>query len=119
MAKVGRPLTIPTPEEFEKIAQAYFDECDSKEQPYLITGLALALGFHSRKQMGEYEQREEYRNVVKRCRMIVESNYESRLFGNSPTGAIFGLKNMDWSDKQEVEHSGSVNITATAIDERL
>lgn len=38
------------------------------------------------------------------------------------TAAIFWLKNRkpkDWRDKQEVEHSGSVVIQATELDERL
>lgn len=38
------------------------------------------------------------------------------------TAAIFWLKNRrkaDWRDKQEVEHSGSVTVTATDLDERL
>ena len=41
---------------------------------------------------------------------MVECEYEKRLAGQSPTGAIFALKNMGWKDKSEVEQSGGLSI---------
>ena len=40
--------------------------------------------------------------------------YEKALHGRSPTGAIFALKNFGWTDKQDVELSGGVNIKTIA-----
>lgn len=72
--------------------------------------MALALGFTSRGALDEYAHYDGFSHSVKRAKTYVELAYEKRLAGNAPTGAIFALKNMGWSDKQEIEHSGSVTI---------
>ena len=33
----------------------------------------------------------------------MEMEYEKRLHGNNPTGAIFALKNFGWPDRQQIE----------------
>ena len=35
--------------------------------------------------------------------MFIENAYEQLLSSKSATGAIFALKNFDWSDKQEID----------------
>ena len=40
----------------------------------------------------------------------MESCYEGKLSGTTPTGAIFALKNMGWRDKTETELSGGVEV---------
>ena len=51
---------------------------------------------------------------------MVEAEYEARLSGNSPAGAIFALKNCGWSDKHEYEHSGEITTNVRALsDEEL
>lgn len=72
-------------------------------EPPTITGLALHLGFASRQSFYDYEERGEYSYIIKNARLRVEKGYELRLHGNNPTGSIFALKNMGWSDKQEIE----------------
>jgi len=106
MAKVGRPRIVETPEEFEQAAAEYFTEAADEGRPITITGLALALGFSSRQGLYDYEDRPEFSGIVKRCRLTVEYAYEGRLWENNPTGAIFALKNMGWSDRQQHELSG-------------
>jgi DNA-packaging protein gp3 len=107
---IGRPRIIGSPEDFDAAAKAYFDDCAEKELPLTITGLALGVGLSSRQQLDVYQGRPEFTDSVKKAKARVEAGYEMRLHGNSPTGAIFALKNMQWSDKQEIAHSGRVEF---------
>lgn len=116
---VGRPLNIPTVEDFEARADAYLSEREQSGAPVTITGLALAVGLASRKSLLEYEDKPEFSNAVKRAKARVEAAYEGRLWAQAPAGAIFALKNLGWSDKQEIAHSGGVSIQATPVDEAL
>lgn len=103
----GRPKIIETPEEFTKRADAYFDEKCNANQPVTISGLALAVGLSSRESLDEYGRREEFSDAVKQAKLRVAQAYEERLWGTSPTGAIFALKNIAaWRDQQDVKHSG-------------
>lgn len=111
----GRPPKFKSIEEMEALIQAFFDDCASKshkdangvyhEYPITITGLALALGT-TRKTLLDYEQKGEFSDTVKQAKTVVENFAERRLFGTSPTGAIFALKNYDWKDKSESEIYG-------------
>jgi hypothetical protein len=77
-----------------------------------MTGLALALGFCSRQSLYDYEGKDAFSYTIKVARLRIENSYEEHLFTKSCTGAIFGLKNLGWSDKYEQEISGldSINI---------
>ena len=105
---MGRPRKYKSPEEFTQAVDEYVEYCYANETPVTMTGMALHLGFSSRKDFYRYQDFEEFCHAVKRARLRVEHEYEKRLSGSSPAGAIFALKNMEWSDKQEVEHSGGV-----------
>lgn len=75
-----------------------------------ITGLAMHLGFESRQSLYDYEKREGFSYIIKKARLYVENAYEYQLqFGNS-TGAIFALKNMNWTDKVQNEN---INVEVT------
>lgn len=84
-----------------------------------ITGLALYIGFESRQSFYDYEKNGEFSYCIKRARLRIETEYEKRLQGNNPAGAIFALKNFGWSDKQEIdqktEHSGTIGFTGINI----
>jgi len=101
----GRPRTIESPEQFDALVDEYIALCKEEKRPVTWTGMALHLGFSSRQSIDEYQNYEGYSYSVKRAKSLVELAYEERLHGNSPTGAIFALKNMQWSDKQELDHS--------------
>lgn len=106
MAKRGKPLKFKTPEELETAIDAFFDECDEKEEPYTITGLAMALDI-DRQTLINYGRKEDYFGTVKKARVKVENYLEKSLHGNAVTGTIFNLKNnFGWKDKQETEFSG-------------
>lgn len=83
----------------------YFDECVKTEQPFTITGLALALDT-TRETLLDYQKKPEFSDTIKRGKTRVENYAEQRLYAGSPTGAIFALKNFGWSDKQEHELFG-------------
>jgi hypothetical protein len=115
----GRPAKYNTPEELEQVIQDYFDLQEQENKPVTITGLAYHLGFESRQSIYDYKENPEYSYILKRATFYVESQYEARLSGNVPTGAIFALKNMNWKDKQETELSGKdggpIQITGMEI----
>lgn len=103
--QVGRPRLYETPEEFEAKVLEYQKYCKEEKEPVTWTGLALFLGFSSRQSINEYEKYDGFSDAVKRAKLFVEWHYEMRVNGNNATGPIFVLKNMGWSDKQELAHS--------------
>lgn len=68
--------------------------------PPTFCNLALFLGFCSVKEFNLYEQKPAYSKILKYARLRIEAAYEQLLF-EKPTGAIFALKSMGWSEKQE------------------
>ena len=114
----GRPLKIQDASKLQGLADEYFRKCDEEKTPYTITGLAISLGFNSRQQISEYEDRSEFSDVIKRARLKVEHAVEHKLFTNNPTGSIFWLKNYGWKDKQEVELSGDITLSARVAEAR-
>ena len=106
LRKVGRPLKIETPEQMKNILNEYFETTD--ENKITITGICLALGL-DKSTFYDYEKREDYKEIVRQARMIVENSYEISLRENGRTGDIFALKNFGWRDKVEYEDSGNKN----------
>lgn len=111
-SKIGRPSLYSSPETLQKKINDYFDggyekiSLGNKAPAPTISGLAYFLGFQTRQSLFDYEKRSnEFSYIIKRARLRVEANYEQMLQGNFCAGAIFALKNLGWSDKQEVEHS--------------
>ncbi|MFC6998050.1 terminase small subunit [Rufibacter roseus] len=128
----GRPPIFASPKELQSKIDEYFEyiKGDLKEEretinsktgatqyiliwnrepePATITGLALFLGFADRQSLNDYEEKIEFSFMIKKARTRVENGYEKALHAQSPTGAIFALKNMGWNDKQQVEHSGGI-----------
>lgn len=109
--KGGRPLKYETVEELDEAINKYFADCDMLEEPYTITGLALALDV-DRRTLTNYSNKEEFFPTIKRAKLKVENYLEKRLIKDtSTTGIIFNLKNnFDWKDKQEIEHSGAIKL---------
>lgn len=117
-------------EELEARISEYFNSCPDIKKIYItsyntsgkketisidvpyptVSGLAIHLGFASRQSFYDYEKNEEYSYTIKRARLFIEREYEKRMLEN-PAGAIFALKNLGWTDKQEVQHSGDLNTT--------
>ena len=92
-----------------------------KIKPPTLTGLALHLGFESRQSIYDYEKRnDDFSYAIKRARLACENFAERGILSGEVFAAagIFVLKNYGWSDKQEVELSGSsvINVTVEGIE---
>ncbi len=103
--KPGRPFKYTAKSLMEK-GLAYFQDCVQKKEPITITGLALALGT-TRKTLCEYEEVESNPaliNATKKLKAMVEYAYEKRMWdSNNPAAGIFCLKNMGWTDRQDID----------------
>lgn len=131
----GRPPKYKTKEEIQEKIDAYFKECEGKvlydgegnpvqdkygnvivygAKPLTITGLALALGFNSRKSLLDYQGKEEFVNTITRAKAKVEQYAEERLFDkDGANGAKFSLANNfeGWKEKQQIEADVNGEIT--------
>lgn len=115
MAYTGRPPIFETPEQLSEKVEAYFNQfkksTEEKEAPEYgewrpsITGLCLFCGFESRQSFYDYGKREEFSYAIKRARARIENVYEQYLTSKTAAGAIFALKNFDWTDKTEIDHT--------------
>ena len=101
--KIGRPLKYKSPDDMQKKIDAYFTDCDRKEAPYTVTGLALAIDM-SRQGLVNYEKKGEFFDTIKKAKGRVEEFLEQRLLSaNCSTGVIFNLKNnFGWRDHSDI-----------------
>lgn len=115
----GRPLKFSTPEEMQEKIDAYFAECEVKEKPKTMCGLALALGI-DRKTLCNYSNKDEFFHTIKEARQIVEGQNEEMLISGkgSATGIIFNLKNnFGWVDKSEVDNNVAIRKVQIEFDD--
>lgn len=101
--KGGRPRMYDTPEQFDAKVQEYYTHCLEGCEPITWTGLALFMGFSSRQSIDEYAKYDGFSDSVKKAKLLVEWAYEKRLIDGQAAGPIFALKNMGWTDRQEVD----------------
>lgn len=115
---VGRPLKYKSAAEMQKVIDKYFADCDEKNEPYTVTGLALALDM-SRQDLINYQNKGEFFDTVKKAKQRVEAYIEKKMYGNNVTGLIFNLKNnFGWVDRQEIEQHNTFDFgSATLTDE--
>lgn len=107
---MARPLKY-TVKDVESMIDAYFNNTPESKQT--VTGLAILFG--SKQLLADYEKRENYSEIITTAKLKIENLYEQCLRGQASTGAIFALKNFGWSDKQEVEHSGGLQVRSITI----
>ena len=98
----------------DKVTLSCFDKNSGEWVTYdkktpTICGLALYLGFLSRKAFYDYEQKPEFSDTIKKARLKIENEYEKQLYNDKCTGAIFALKNLGWKDKTETEITATEN----------
>lgn len=85
----------------QKLVDAYFETTDKPT----LSGLAYFLEV-SRQTLYNYSEKDEFLDIIKRARARIEVSYEERLiYGTQPTGVIFALKNMGWTDKLSTDIS--------------
>ena len=109
IVKRGRPIKIKTAVALKNRIKQYFDECDEKEVPYTMSGLALKLDI-TRDTLMKYESEEYYGygDIIGEAKTRIENYAEKRLFERNCVGAIFALKNNfpGWLEKQETTVKG-------------
>lgn len=108
----GRPDKWKSVKELKDAIDAYFSYADDHNEPYLITGLCLALDCSREvlldwdKDTGKYPKPEQAVKLIKNAKLRCQ-NYAEKMLMNgkvNPTGAIFNLKNnYRWKDKSEVD----------------
>ncbi len=126
----GRPPKYKTAVELQKKIDEYFNAIGDKKnilgtgnRGYIhnpkitISGLCYHLGFCSRQSFYDLQEKEEFTYTIKKARLRVFNHYEQMLQGNAVAGPIFALKNLGWSDRQEIDHTSKgekltpINIT--------
>ena len=128
----GRPPIFETAEQLQDKITEYFEKGVTTKKVIIgkapnnytidvevptITGLAYYLEFESRQSFYDYEAREGFSYTIKRARLFIEQHYEEMLQTGNTTGAIFALKNFDWTDRQEIETKAEIsgNLTFNGI----
>lgn len=99
----------------------------STQLPYTITGLALALST-SRETLIDYEsgihdakdeealEYSQFSDAIKEAKLRCQNYNERMLYGSSPTGPIFNLKNnYGWRDKTEVDQNNSGEVIIKTV----
>ena len=76
----------------------------TRQVPYTVTGLAMALDT-SRRTLLDYEETDdEFSHTIKKAKDKIQNYLELNLNSPSPTGTIFNLKNnYNWKDKTETD----------------
>lgn len=116
---LGRPKIFRSATELERHVLKYFDECETKEKPYTIAGLAASLGI-SRNTLHQYGKREDFRDVIKGAVTHIEASVESiMLQGKAQAGSIFWLKNHGWTDKQEIDINDVSKLSRDELIEKV
>jgi hypothetical protein len=112
----GKPPIFQSIDDLMKAVNGYFEYCSENTEKATITGLALYLGFCTRKSLDDYEDRgDEYLYIIKRAKLAVEHSYEMA----GQTIDIFALKNMGWKDSQEIDHLNNGNSFDNLSDDEL
>ncbi len=129
MAKAGRKPKFTSKAQIEELIEQYFKDCEGKPllddegqplrdkygevillgaRPPTITGLALALGFHSRQSLLNYQAKAEFMDTITRAKMRVEAYCEERLFDrDGQRGAEFNLRyNFRWAQEEKNDGDG-------------
>ena len=113
----GRPLIFKSPEELEEKIENYILDCDEREVPYTIEGLAVACEV-DRKTILNYTHKDEFFPTIKKYRAkILAQLQELALSGKTnATVTIFNLKNnYDYSDKQEIKQDITADVTQKVV----
>ena len=99
--------------ELEKLINEYFEDCDAKEKPYTMSGLAYSMNI-DRTTLINYGKKEKFSTLIKNAKDRVQKQMEENaLMGKyNATFTIFSLKNnYGWKDKQEIKTTNEVSVS--------
>lgn len=103
--KNGRPPKFESGADLAEQLLAYFDLCDKSKIMPTKAGLCLALTI-TRETYNQYKHKDGFSDALKGAELYMEDKWNQRLSGNSPTGAIFYLKNAfkeEYKDRHETD----------------
>lgn len=131
----GQPAYYDSPEEMQIIIDKFFNDCEGKplfddegnavlnrngdpvmigKRPPTVTGLALALGFHSRQSLINYSNKDQFLDTITEAKLRIQDYVETRLFDKEGSnGAKFSLSNnFGWIDRQVVDNNNNNHNTS-------
>jgi|VirMetMinimDraft_7_1064189.scaffolds.fasta_scaffold15322_5 hypothetical protein len=120
MNQVGRPPKFASGEELESLIESYFADCEERKEPPFITEMCVWLDT-SRKVLLEYEEKEEFRNTIKRAKQKCEAAIEKGMMLNkmNATGSIFNLKNnYGWEERIKQDNTHEVGTETKSLIEK-
>ena len=97
------------PAVLEAAVEGYFQTCEAKDQPPVVTGLALSLGFNGRQSLFDYLNRpgrSPFADIIKRAKSRIEAHRVTSMLTNKNNviGCIFDLKcNHGYVEKHVIE----------------
>ena len=96
------------PQTLMALADYHVEQCRAEERQITYSGMLKALGLNSRQALHKIANySEEWSEAVDYARLLIAESYEKDLRGNNATGPIFALKQLGWSDRQEIDHTSS------------
>lgn len=117
---MAREITknFKTAEECDFLVELYMEGQKLAGEPPTHAGLALALGLTSRQMLYELQDVEEFTDSIKKARLMIEDFTARKAMKNNGAGAIFMLKNMGYTDKQQIQLD-PVKVTISGSDADL
>lgn len=115
-AGLGQPPKFSSPELMQQAIDSFFTACDDNDDPYTISGLALALDMDTQTLLN-YQQKDAYVATIKKAKQRCQTYAERRGWTGNPAFACFVLKNYGWSDRQEqnVSVSGTMAVEVVSF----
>ena len=115
---MARPLKYKSEKELKKGITRYFKDCDKRDKPYTISGLALFLGFLSRDALMSYREKKQFSDIIKLARLKIQASYAEELTKRKVgvAGLIFIMKNnFGFTDRQEYTGADGQPISINLI----
>lgn len=115
----GRPPKYTDPAEMALQIELYAAQCDAEGEPMTVVGMALFLGFCDTTSLLDYGAKDDegFSSVIKKGKSMVEARALARAYKSNGAGAIFYLKNLGYSDKQQLTVDPiTINITGKDAD---
>lgn len=104
-------LKYKTQEQLQKGIDKYFKDCDEKQKPYTMSGLAYSLGVE-RQTLVNYGKRDLFFTQIKEAKQKVQAQLEENALSGKANAVftIFNLKNnYGWRDAFEVKNDNELS----------
>lgn len=104
-------LKYKTQEQLQKGIDKYFKDCDEKQKPYTMSGLAYSLGI-DRATLVRYSDRDLFATQIKNAKQKVQTQLEENALSGKANAVftIFNLKNnYGWRDTFEVKNDNELS----------